>query len=382
MNPKRKILCKSCFGLFTLFILFILYSQSVLADNEKIIFLHHSTGEGVYWDGGVPEWISDYNSEHGTSYQIFERNYPDSPYPWENYPYDYWNLWINGACDSGNPNIECMDTLTQSYDVIIFKHCFPGAAVEPDTGNPDITSQTKSLENYKLQYQALRDMIDSYPNNVFIVWTLAPLHRLATTEDEATRAKEFVDWVKNNFLTEDGNNHPNITIFDFWGIVAEDDPNPSMGKVNCLKYEYEGSHFSSDSHPNYTANQTAGPQFAQTIVDAIENYFGTSSDVGDDNETDTEDDDNGDSDEDDDDGGDNDCVAAQLLGTVDPQLAILRTFRDEMLTNSTIGEKLIEIYYNNENIIAAIMNKSPMLKTLTKKLLESVISVIEQLYVL
>ena len=241
-----------------------------VADTDaRIIFLHHSTGKNLYNQGGVTSWFADYNTAHDTDYQISERAYPDSPYPWDNYPYDYWNLWINNACDSTESNIECLDTLAQNYDVVIFKHCYPGADIQADTGNPDISSNIKSLENYKLQYQALRDLMDRYPGTDFIVWTLAPRHRLATNPDNAGRAKEFVDWVKNDWLNE-GGTHANIHVFDFWGHAAEDDSNPVNGEVNTLKYGYEQSHTNSDSHPNQTANETIGPKFAEFIVHTIQ----------------------------------------------------------------------------------------------------------------
>ena len=35
---------------------------------------------------------------------------------------------------------------------------------------------------------------------------------------------------------------------------------------NLLRYEYEGSHSDSDSHPNTLANQTVGPIFAQFLM--------------------------------------------------------------------------------------------------------------------
>ncbi len=374
MNTKKQHGICRAFTILAAIVLTAFISQPVLAAGEKIMFLHHSTGEGVYWEGGVPDWIDDYNSTHGTSYQIFERNYPDTPYPWENYPYDYWNLWVKGNCDSSNPDIECMNTLTQNYDVIIFKHCFPGAAIEPDSGNPDVTSSTKTLENYKLQYRALRDMMDSYPDNLFIVWTLTPLHRLDTSEDEASRAKQFVGWVKKEFLFEDGILHPNITVFDFWGIVAEDSLNPSKGKTNCLKYEYEGSHLLSDSHPNYDANQAAGPQFAQTIVSAIESYFGTSDSS--DNGTDTVDDNNTDSNDDDSDENVSECPASQILGSNNPRLDKLRRFRDNVLAETTAGRKLIGLYYSNEKIINDILGTSPLLKKSAAKILVAIIDLL------
>ncbi len=324
----------------------------------EILFLHHSTGGGVYYEGGVPERIDDYNSSHGTAFRISERSYPDSPYPWENYPYDYWNLWINGACESGNPNVECIENLTQNYDVIIFKHCFPGAAVESDSGSPDVASPVKTLENYKAQYRTLRDMMDSYPDNLFIVWTLAPLHRLATTSAEAARAKKFVDWVTEDFLTEDGSGHPNIALFDFWGIVAEDNPQAVPGQVNCLKYEYEASHVGQDSHPNATANQTAGPQFAELIVDAAADYFGEDAAAGDDNQTDPG---NGDDDSEDD-YDDESCLLEESCSLQPDDLERLRAFRDEVLARSAPGRLFIEFYYRNQAALSNLLQKRPFLK--------------------
>ena len=256
------------------FIGFVLLTAAVFAGtDETILFLHHSTGGNVYSEGNVPEYIVNYNTDHGTAFTITERAYPTTPYPWNNYPYDYWNLWLNGACDSSDPDIECLDSLAENYDIIIFKHCFPGAAVLADTGTPDISSSRKSLENYKCQYRALRDLMDSaaFADTKFIVWTLAPLHRLATNSADAARAAMFVDWVKNEWLDEDGGlAYDNIFVFDFWGLVAESNPSPVNGQVNCLKYDYERSHTGSDSHPNTAANEAVGPEFAQFIIDMAE----------------------------------------------------------------------------------------------------------------
>lgn len=248
-----------------------LFLSGITVFGQSVIFLHHSTGAGVYEEGNVPGWISNYNTNNGTNYQITERSYPNTPYEWANYPFDYWNLWINNQCNSTNPNIHCLNNIVQGYDVIIFKHCFPGAAIQPDNGNPLVSSDIKTIANYKLQYRALRSLMDQYPNKKFIIWTLAPLHRLITTTEEADRAKQFVDWVKTSWLTEDGKLHPNIYIFDFFGLAAETNSSPANGKVNCLKYIYEKSHTDSDSHPNTLANQSIGPLFAQFIVNTIKN---------------------------------------------------------------------------------------------------------------
>lgn len=251
---------------------------SIALTGQKTIFLHHSTGGGVFNGGiGLQQWFSDYNNSHQTSYEIGEFSYPNSPYPWDNYPFDYWNLWVNpGMCNNSQPGIRCLDWFTDRYDVIIFKHCFPGAGILPDTGNPQISSSRKSIENYMLQYRALRDLMDNYPDNTFIVWTLAPLHRNSTDPESAARARQFVNWVKYDWLAEDSKTHPNIHIFDFFGYAAESDPNPVNGELNCLKYTYEIDHNGSDSHPNEMANNTIMPFFGQFIMNVIENNTSSS----------------------------------------------------------------------------------------------------------
>jgi hypothetical protein len=240
------------------------------AQTADAILLHHSVGGNLYTEGGVAAWFTTYNSTHGTNYHVSERVYPDYPYPTStNYPYDYWNLWVHGACSSGNPGNQCLNVLTQDYDVIIFKHCYPGADIGPDSGAADITSSDRELQNYKLQFRALRATLDSYPNTKFIVWTLVPMNSgdSANTAEKAARAKQFVDWVKGEWLTEDGKSHPNIFIFDFWGYVAS--TTPSQGPINTLRTIYKRDGY--DSHPNTLANQTIGPDFSQFIVNVIEN---------------------------------------------------------------------------------------------------------------
>ncbi len=240
-----------------------------MAQENHAVFLHHSTGGNVFAEGDVEQWISDYNLEYGTDFSIAERNYPNTPWPWANYAYDYWKLWIDGSCDNSESGIECIESIAESCELVILKHCFPGASIGANSGNPDVSSPTQTIENYQAQYRALRQMMDAMPDTKFMFWTLAPLHRLSTSADVAARAGEFVDWVKNDFLTEDSQEHPNIYIFDFFGLVAEQSATPANGVQYCLKYEYENSHDDGDSHPNTAANQMAGPNFARTVVNAL-----------------------------------------------------------------------------------------------------------------
>ncbi len=239
------------------------------AQSDKAIFLHHSTGGAVFEGGNVTQWITDYNTQHSTNYSATELAYPNDPWGWENYPYDFWKLWVGGSCDNNLSNIQCFDKLCQDYELIIFKHCFPGAGIGEDSGIGDVASAEKTLANYQLQYRALLALFDQYPNNKIMVWTLAPLHRNATDAGQAARAAQFAYWVKNTWLTEDGKSHPNVFIFDFFGLAAEQSATPANGLQYCLKYDYEGDHNGNDSHPNNAANQLIGPLFAEQVVTAL-----------------------------------------------------------------------------------------------------------------
>jgi uncharacterized protein YjdB len=253
----------------SIYVFFILLFTAIPVCSQKVIFLHHSIGNNLYNQGNVAGWFNHYDSAYGKSFHVEERSFPNTPWPWDNYPYDYWKLWADGSCDSADLDIECLNKLASKYDMVILKHCAPGSFIQPNTGHPDVTSKVQTIENYQLQYRALLALFDSYPGTKFMIWTLAPLYRETTNPGEAKRAYEFVQWVKNEWLREDGKPHPNIYLFDFFSLVAELDANPVNGMQYTLKYEYEGSHIDADSHPNLLANQRVGPLFAQAIVDAF-----------------------------------------------------------------------------------------------------------------
>lgn len=226
-----------------------------LGNDVKIVLLHHSTGLCV-WKGGVPEWFEKYNAANGTGYQITETAFPTSePYGWKNYPYDYWNIWVNHAGDqpfSGQPTLEM---LTGDYDVIVWKHCFPVSSVKPDDGAGDVSDERKTLANYKLQYEALKAKMHEFPDTRFVVWTAAALVAAASDEDRAKRAKQFVDWVKNDW-NEPGDN---ISVWDFNSM--ETDGGLYVAPANAAGEK--------NSHPNEQFCLKAAPSLCEAIVAAI-----------------------------------------------------------------------------------------------------------------
>ena len=238
--------------------------------NTNIIFLHHSTGNGV-WKGSVNKYVyklsgkgdvekllTKYNKKHGVSYSISENNFPKrEPYGWKNYPYDYYNIWVKNAGDKPFVEEPTLEMLTKKYEVIIFKHCFPVSNVLEDDSVSSADSEKKTYGNYKLQYEALKQKMHEFPQTKFILWTGAALTKANTTEENAKRAEEFFNWVKYEWNAPDDN----IYLWDFREIETE-------GGL-YLKDEYAVN--TDNSHPNREFNGKAAKLFIQRIVDVIEN---------------------------------------------------------------------------------------------------------------
>jgi len=244
--------------------------------SVRIALLHHSTGE-VIWNGGLPGFLEAWNGSRGTDYRITKVTYPAttggwpplirklvSTYPWANYPYDYWNLWVKQTGASRDRGELNLDDLVKRYDVIVFKHCFPVSRVKPDGGAaPSVSSEERTLANYRLQYQAIKTRLRQFPEKRFIVWTGAALPEASTNPAEAGRAREFFEWVKGAW-DEKGDN---IFVWDFHELETE-------GGL-YLKPEYAAG--ARDAHPAPAFARRVAPLLGQRIVDVIEGRGDTSS---------------------------------------------------------------------------------------------------------
>jgi hypothetical protein len=236
---------------------------------KKIIFLHHSTGKNI-WLGktsryvnklfkksDVGDYFADYNRQNNTSYYIKEQKFPkESPYGWKNNPFDYYNIWVKHSGPEYYLEEPTLEILTREYDTIIFKHCYPASRILPDSNSPDINSELKTLQNYKLQYNALKNKMHEFPENKFIVWTPAVFLKNQMTADEAKRTQEFHNWLVDDW-DEKGDN---IYLWDFYSYETN-------GSLYMLDEYSEGQ---SNSHPNKEFSGRISPLFSKFVIDVLE----------------------------------------------------------------------------------------------------------------
>ncbi len=249
-------------------------SKSDNMNEEKsklILFLHHSTGKTI-WQGGndfvtkvkgkiglegaVEKWFRRYNLQNGTNYRITERAFPKKePYGWNNYPFDYYNIWVKHGDQDYYMEEPTLKKLAPENDLIIFKHCFPASKIVFD-GTPSIDSEQKMVENYKMQYQALKEEMHKYPDTRFLVWTPPALTKSVTNEKSARAANEFSKWVVNEW-DQPGDN---IFIWDFRSLETK-------GDIYLLP---ENSVDIKDSHPSHSFAKRIYPLFCERIVEVLE----------------------------------------------------------------------------------------------------------------
>ena len=64
--------------------------------------------------------------------------------------------------------------------------------------------------------------------------------------------------------------------------------------------------------------------------------------------------------------------ATQVLGADSPLLENLRVFRDSSLGNSSVGRRIIDIYYANAGSITAVLERSPELRAVARRVLATI----------
>ncbi len=234
------------------------------AELTNLFFLHHSTGNGLIEGGDMRGVIDTCNTDNSTAFEFWDHGYNseglrDADGVWTGTSYDIPgdNTDPDGLHALWTTSNAARTAILANHEVIAFKSCFPASAI----------TTPQMLDRYKAWYREMRDFFDTRPDRLFVVMSTPPLHRLATNLSEADRARAFADWLSSDQYLA---GHPNVVCFDLFDALAGSDD--GSVRRNMLLWDYEGSHSSSDSHPNALANQTVGPAFANFLIDAATAY--------------------------------------------------------------------------------------------------------------
>ncbi len=236
----------------------LMTSPPVTNSQERllsIIFMHHSTGQNLIWQGSVREALTDlgyefwdhgYNDE-GLTGPDGEPTGIDWDVPDDNTNPDGWDV-VFGQPVSDPPDNTFSHML--QHDIILFKSCFPAS---------DITDEAM-FNAYRQYYLDIRDVMDRHPDKLFIAFTTPPLVPNATTPENAARARRWSEYLTSEEYLD---GHPNVAVFNFFDLLADED--------GFLREEYRPDEW--DSHPNELANQTIGPILVYFVDRAAHNFL-------------------------------------------------------------------------------------------------------------
>jgi hypothetical protein len=267
---------KWCTIALLLVLLLTQLSSAQNADFDNILFVHHSVGNCLVEWGQLRSTLDQYNIQHDTDLKFWDHHYnylglrdPQGNYGYGNYDipgdntnpdgfYDLFHQPLDTPPDNAFsrimlPHLLGSDIIT--HEIIAFKSCFPASDISSD----------QMLQDYKDWYLSIRDIMDAHPEKIFIPFTPPANVRSLTTPANAARARLFADWLTSDQYLA---GHPNVFVFDFWSILA--DNNPSSENYNYLRIDYRDD--PNDSHPNEAACLAAAPLFVNFTGDAIQAY--------------------------------------------------------------------------------------------------------------
>ena len=242
-----------------------IYDEPVVGNGRftNIIFLHHSTGRNLMAQGNMRPALTQ------LGYQVWDHDFnhigltqPDGTLVQAHYK-------IPGMLGRGDTDVDGLAHLFSQpvtdppqnafsrllqHEVIIVKSCYPNSAIKDD-------AMQQQFQDWYIQ---IRDVVNSHPDKLFIIMTSPPLHPLATTPEDAQRARTVANWLASDeFLA----GHSNLFVFDYFDLLADTD-------THMLRADYQKTTEEAESHPNQLANEVIGPQFVTFIDTAVSTYRG------------------------------------------------------------------------------------------------------------
>ncbi|MEA4812644.1 MAG: hypothetical protein VB108_08760 [Anaerolineaceae bacterium] len=212
----------------------------------KLIFIHHSTGEG---------WLEDNYGDLGKT--LMQNNYivSDTNYGWGSddiggrTDIGHWMSWFRGSNTSTytrelyqyfgrNANYSRVQTDPGGEnEIVMFKSCFPNSGLRGSIADPipAITqnplkdqgsdSPYHTVSNAKGIYIDLLEYFKTRPDKLFIVITAPPLG----SGEWANNARAFNNWLVNDWLR--GYQFKNLRVFDFYNVLTSNGGSPDKNDL-------------------------------------------------------------------------------------------------------------------------------------------------------
>jgi hypothetical protein len=206
----------------------------------RLLFIHHSIGEGFLYDGGMWDKLSV------AGFEVHDCTYGDGwigdntdPVNWPVTFTDYYNEMITFELPAG-----------QFYDIVAFKSCYPSSGIESDD----------MLTEYYGYYNAIKAITNAHPETLFIPFTTPPMVPSMTNPEAGARARIFAGW-----LTGAYDDPGNLDAYDVFNILAGD--NPANEDFNFLRNIYQSA--PDNSHPNVIGSTAVADDFTAWLVSKV-----------------------------------------------------------------------------------------------------------------
>lgn len=272
------------------------------AKPVKLIFVHHSTGEG---------WLSDSGGRLGITLKNNNYFVSDTNYGWgpdsigdSTDTGQWWNwfrsaqrtTYLNALYEEYNKNCEYTRLAADpggENSIIMFKSCFPNSHIggkptdPPKTGsNPlrgqDCNSSYMKVANVKGIYNDLLVYFKSKPNKLFILIASPPLVEGGTDAAHAANARAVHTWLVKSWLKK--YTLKNVAVFDFYNVLTSNGGNRNkndVGKATGNHHRFRNgaiqwinklaNNYSSygtdewDSHPTAAGGKKASAEFVSLL---------------------------------------------------------------------------------------------------------------------
>jgi len=220
--------------------------------NKRMVFLHHSVGRGILYEGGLRDSLLDmgilvkgatYGDEIGEKTDV------------HHWPAKFQNDMKRILGFKAHP--DKYYSAPETNDIVMFKSCFPNSDIAGNGQLPgDPASSERTMANYRAVFEQLKGEMAKYPDKLFIYVTAPPLVPESTTPERAANAAAFNRWLIGEYLPgyEKETGYTNLVIFDLFSVLADE--------TGFLREDYRRPG-KGDSHPNTRANKVAAAKYME-----------------------------------------------------------------------------------------------------------------------